>query len=435
MKNKFKNQTIALALACLVAAPTTHSMRQGADQRSPRLELHYAAGEGNIDQMHALLQDGTCVNARGPHYRTPLHWAAIRGQAQAARILLEAGAAVNAEDRHEIAPLHEAAAGGHHDVVDVLLQHGANVDEPTAPNHPRHRTTDGRTPLQLAAAQGHLETVRLLLDRGANPNIQDDYGWTALLAAAATVETPYPYVVKDHLRAPVVQLLMEKGADPTLAGDWGRTYDCTGPSAPPPFDNEPITSNVPYITWRGGYSWGCTPLLCAIMESKDSEILEALLQGGANPNTVGQNCFSKSTPLLHCAALSNTPALRALLQAGAKVNAVDSRNRTALHEAARFRWANPQVELLLEWGADVDARDAEGNRPGEGANDNPDALEYIRMARLRKEQQAVSTMRQFLALCRYRNLFPAAVTERILSFMGGEGCGEWIMLEDEQGTL
>ena len=52
-----------------------------------------------------------------------------------------------------------------------------------------------------AASSGHLAVVQLLVERGANLNIQDEYGYTALIKAAE----------RGYL--PIAQYLIEKGAN------------------------------------------------------------------------------------------------------------------------------------------------------------------------------------------------------------------------------
>lgn len=53
---------------------------------------------------------------------------------------------------------------------------GAKVDE---------KTNGGLTPLMITALTSHPEMIRLLLEKGADANIQDGYGNTAIVSAAA----------------------------------------------------------------------------------------------------------------------------------------------------------------------------------------------------------------------------------------------------------
>lgn len=55
-------------------------------------------------------------------------------------------------------------------------------------------------------------------------------------------------------------------------------------------------------------------------------------------------------------------AARALLLAGADVNAVTMQLRTPLHVAVKFGSISV-VRLLVQWGAEVNSRDGNGKRP------------------------------------------------------------------------
>lgn len=67
-----------------------------------------------------------------------------------------------------------------------------------------------------------------------------------------------------------------------------------------------------------------------------------------------------STVLMHAAASGSIAVMRTLIEAGAEVNAANSRRATAMH------WAQPdaaKVALLLSKGAAVDAKTVEGRTP------------------------------------------------------------------------
>lgn len=57
-----------------------------------------------------------------------------------------------------------------------------------------------------------------------------------------------------------------------------------------------------------------------------------------------------------------------LLLMGANVNAMDYNRRTALHQAAHFRFP-AAVEVLIVSGADVDALNGDGETPLQYTND------------------------------------------------------------------
>ena len=70
-----------------------------------------------------------------------------------------------------------------------------------------------KTALMYASDYGHIESVKLLLDRGADPNIQNEFGYTALM-----------YMDKSQgVRMEIVELLLDKGSDPNIQNEFGYT--------------------------------------------------------------------------------------------------------------------------------------------------------------------------------------------------------------------
>jgi ankyrin repeat protein len=101
-----------------------------------------------------------------------------------------------------------------------------------------------------------------------------------------------------------------------------------------------------------------TPLMLAAANSSSPEIVTLLIEKGAEVNTSTSSGF---TPLM--IAASNTPELVSLLLAnGAKIEARTTRNETSLMFAV---WNSPAEigTLLIEAGADVNAKDVDGLTP------------------------------------------------------------------------
>jgi uncharacterized protein len=97
-----------------------------------------------------------------------------------------------------------------------------------------------------------------------------------------------------------------------------------------------------------------TPLLEAAFHS-NAEMIKALLDAGADPNAAGAD---GQTPLMLVARGTNVAAAKMLLDKGANPKASESqRQQTALMWAAANS-QGPMTRLLLERGADVDAKTA-----------------------------------------------------------------------------
>lgn len=193
--------------------------------------------------------------------------------------------------------LMSAARNGDTEAVRKMLDLGTEVNQ---------KTTKGKTALMLAAAGGFTETVKQLVDRGADVNARDSYDTTALIAAATA----------GHSDTAVT--LLKYGADPTFK-------DTSGGSA---------LSNATFF--------GHTEVVLGLLENMSGL-----------PAPVGDEL------LLLCAGLGHEKIARALLDKGINVNAKGIKQRTSLMAAAAFDKPD-MVRLLLEYGADLDAKDEDG---------------------------------------------------------------------------
>jgi ankyrin repeat protein len=133
--------------------------------------------------------------------------------------------------------------------------------------------------------------------------------------------------------------------------------------------------------------------------SSDGTIIQTLLAGGADPELASDD---GTTPLMVAAGLghpSHSPemsrgvrspgaedAVKRLLDAGVDVNRVNEADYTALHGAA-LRGLNEVIQILVDHGANINARDFRGRTPyrlAEGAKQQtefqawPDTAEFLK---------------------------------------------------------
>jgi len=87
------------------------------------------------------------------------------------------------------------------------------------------------------------------------------------------------------------------------------------------------------------------------------ELVELLIAKGADVNL--RNSEGR-TALMYAARNGDTPALNALLKSGASVNITDNGGETALTKAATSSCNEETVRALLNAGADLQARDRQG---------------------------------------------------------------------------
>jgi len=160
-----------------------------------------------------------------------------------------------------------------------------------------------------AARNQDQQMVRTLLNQHADVNVRSDDGSTALLWAAHWNDLA------------TAELLIHAGADANAANDFRITplsLACTNASAP---------------------------------------LVELLLKGGANPRTT---IATGETPAMTCAGTGNADAVRMLIARGADVNAKEpSEHQTALMWAAAERHPNV-VRALIDAGADLQAHTRKG---------------------------------------------------------------------------
>jgi ankyrin repeat protein len=104
--------------------------------------------------------------------REQLHFAAQDGNVEDVKRLLAAGYQPNVFDDLGHTPLHYAAKGEHLEVLNVLLAAGADVNA-------NDERVIGNTPLREVAATCSFEVAKILVDAGANPTIP---GWMQITA-------------------------------------------------------------------------------------------------------------------------------------------------------------------------------------------------------------------------------------------------------------
>lgn len=198
----------------------------------------------------------------------------------------------------------------------------------------------------LTKTEGHDAVIQTLLDVGTEISPLDDEGFTPLALAC----------MKGHLKS--VKVLLSHGADaelPAIARNSRRSLHFAAEEGYPHLVRALLESGVSEdpVTKPGKE----TPLHLAVGKSDRLEVVKTLLEYEVNVNKRRLDGASA----LHIAVRSgDLDVAEALLRAGADFTAVDSKNQSPLHVAAKWcaiATAAEMVDLLVKRGADVNQLD------------------------------------------------------------------------------
>ncbi|KAL8653974.1 MAG: hypothetical protein Q9210_001781 [Variospora velana] len=227
------------------------------------------------------------------------------GSIQALKSHLANGASVTWVDHRGRSPLHIAASRGYDDVVEELVRAGGALEA---------RDTKGATPLHDAARGGHASTVEILIENGADIETKEPK-WRRCKEVTALV---IAVIAKAE---EVACVLLGRGA------------------------------KVNYL-----FEFQQTILHVAVIDFKSAHTFTLFLQAASNPHA--RNGGGR-TPLHTAASWGNRVAVKSLLDAGAKIDPVDSWQQTPLHMAA-WNKHKAVVQILLDHGANAELKENTG---------------------------------------------------------------------------
>jgi ankyrin repeat protein len=360
--------------------------------------IHAAAILGDELAVRRFVEydPGSATAAGGPRRWDPLTHlcfsrylrldrARSHGFVRTAAVLLDAGANANTgwyEAQHQPRPVFETALYGaagvahHPELTRLLLERGADPNDEETPYHSaemwdqatvRVLLESGKlTPENLAIMliRKHdwhdYDGAKLVLEYGADPNIERFRGFRALHHAIA----------RDN-HTEMIELLLDHGADPLLTA-----------SPPTRADQEPVPRTAVALAARKGRRdllelfarrgismalEGVERLSAACAMNDTAAVREIAAR---DPALVAELIEQGGTLLAEFAGTANTDGVRQLLDLGVDVNAIYEGDgyfdiapgSTALHVAAWRAWQGP-LELLIERGAAIDARDGKGRTP------------------------------------------------------------------------
>jgi ankyrin repeat protein len=298
------------------------------------------------------------------HYLDP---ARAEGLVAVARLLLDSGADPGSRasgPRRGWTPLRCAVAGAANPAIaELLLESGAVPDDHDlylacfgADEHQCLRLLLGRSPdlrestaLSAPISIGDTEGVRLLLVAGADPNRLAE---AALYGGERAEDPPWPAVyaaVRCDCPAELAELLLEHGADP----------DAPGPDGHSPFRlaTSRGRSDLRALLRRYRARDDTTEterFLFACMQADHAGTRQQLAR---RPRLMGSLTDAERGAIVDAAGTGRTAAVALMLDLGFPVQVRGGDDGgTALHAAA-YSGSADTVRLLLDRGADIEARD------------------------------------------------------------------------------
>lgn len=303
--------------------------------------LHAAIDCSHFDVAEFLIDSGADVNARDNLDKTALHYAIERGSDHLAKLLLDSGADPLAVDHLGESALYRAIQQRNNPVTALLRTRGAD-DVPVLhqavafedgervsrlllgnPQLVNQVDAFGETPLHYAAERGNVAVTQLLLDAGANVHAQSKSARTALFGA----------VLNGH--AGLTRLLLSHGASKDFGAKGHNNMLHTGVGS----GNEDVVAQLLAhgIKLDARDDFGETALMKAaytgVSDEEAAAIAGLLLDAGA---PVNEQSKEDRRTALHLAAFFNKPLFaRMLLQRGADVSWRDADGSTALDIAEK----------------------------------------------------------------------------------------------------
>eukprot|EP00057_Strongylocentrotus_purpuratus_P015062 XP_011669536.1 PREDICTED: uncharacterized protein LOC105440744 [Strongylocentrotus purpuratus] len=320
---------------------TKYLISQGAEQN------------GHLDITKYLISEGAEVNKEANNAEvnndkgmTALQCAIARGHLDVTKYLISKGVDVNKGANDGGTALQTAAWYGHLNVTKYLISQGAEVNE---------GTDKGTTALQFAVVRGHLNVTKYLISQGAEVNRRNNKGVNALHVAAQNGHRDVTeYLITQNSHLDVTKYLISQGAKVKKGNKDGFTASQDAPKNVHLDVIKCLKSQVAEITGILDHrdDDGLTAIHLASQNGHTS-VVESLVSHGASLNIQSHN---GKTCLHEAIILSDHMDRKEQTKGRPKQISEDFYQHEPSPEKAL-------VLYLLEHGANLDIRDGEGKLP------------------------------------------------------------------------
>ncbi len=323
--------------------------------------LHRAVMKHDLKRVQALIADH--VNLDQTMYAglfprtwdaTALHLAARDNSVDIVKALLTAGANKNAIDRLGYTPLHGAISEGADDAAQELIRAGADLSAKPGEGQAGYAVENHGQPIRTALESASVQTVKAMIDAGTD--IAHDIGPDAM-----------GWIDRRDVQQKI-QLLLDYGFSVDGKGPQSRRAIHVAAGKDDVVSLALLLDHGADLEARGG-NYALTPLMTAAYAGANKAVT-FLVDHGADIHASVENFGS----VLYVAAFAGkTDTVRLLLSMKLPIDLQAGRQSdraTPLHMAY---WNNDaeMIRMLLDAGADPNARTTDGSLPNQFRKGRP----------------------------------------------------------------
>lgn len=339
--------------------------------------LHKAVKKSNLELVEFLINNGAgeSINKKNETGHSVLHIACDNKPADnnIVRHLIQCGAYIDIEDRNGYTPLQTLCKNPNSNLesIQLLVNNGATINKKTK--------YEGSTPLALACKYKDLPTIKFLIESSAEVNSyclvnicqRKDINIEMIdYIIKQAINQGYPDIVNstdEYKKTPlicacqnlnssldIIKHLIEKGADVNVkSANKNTPLICVLKNKN--LDLEAIKAIVensrPEIVNKEGFLYD-TPLDIAIKYTRDIEIIKYLIHKEAKPG-IYSVCYACQSPD------SSLGIVKLLVENGAPINKKDADGNSPLH----YAYTKEIIQYLAEKEADINIKNYNSETP------------------------------------------------------------------------